>query len=326
MIDLLIGIGIPIIQMIIQYTVSFHRFTIFEDIGPSLGNAFVVETIFLFSAWPLAIGCVSLVYGTLTIYTLAKRERQFSQVMSSNRNLNRSRYFRLMALAGVDVLCTVPLSAYVLSRLGRMHPGAWKSWSKTHNGSHYSVILQIPSSVWKEIPFTRFSLELPRWALVACAFLFFAFFGFADEARQHYRLAFKSLATRAGFSTSSLTIQGSSHATSSLPYMKNNGEISVSVVTTSGNKRDSVLSFTDQLSIPSISIPSDFKPDIKIGEFSPSDSMASSSADSLELGPRNASHQVVTLPALPPASVPPHHADSTEVTVRAYSGDAANAV
>ena len=148
----------------------------------------------------------------MTIYTLAKRERQFSQVMSSNRNLNRSRYFRLMALAGVDVLCTVPLSAYVLSRLGRMHPGAWKSWSKTHNGSHYSVILQIPSSVWKEIPFTRFSLELPRWALVACAFLFFAFFGFADEARQHYRLAFKSLATRAGFSTSSLTIQGSSHA------------------------------------------------------------------------------------------------------------------
>jgi hypothetical protein len=109
--------------------------------------------------------------------------------------------------------------------------------------------------------------------------------------------------------------------------MKNKGEISVSVVTTSGNKRDSILSFTDRLSIPSISIPTDFKPDIKIEEFSPSDSMASSSVDSFELGPQGASHQpMVTLPAIPPASVPPHHADSTELTVHAYSSDVANAV
>jgi hypothetical protein len=109
--------------------------------------------------------------------------------------------------------------------------------------------------------------------------------------------------------------------------MKNKGEASVSVVTTSGNKRDSIDSFTDQISIPSISIPSNFKPDIKVEEFSPSDSMASSSKDTFELGPQGASHQpVVTLPAIPPASVPPHHADSTELTVRAYSSDAANAV
>jgi hypothetical protein len=132
--------------------------------------------------------------------------------MSSNRNLNRSRYFRLMALASVDVFCTIPLSAYVLSLVSEAHMGAWKSWSKTHNGSNYSHIVQVPASIWKEIPHGPFSLEGPRWMVVGCAFLFFAFFGFADEARQHYRLAFKSLATRAGFSTSSLTLQGSSHA------------------------------------------------------------------------------------------------------------------
>jgi pheromone a factor receptor len=147
----------------------------------------------------------------LTIYALAKREHQFSQVMSSNRNLNRGRYFRLMALAGVDVVCTIPLAAYVLSRNFQMHPGGWRSWTKTHNDGFYSHIIQIPSSIWKANTFEVFCLELPRWALVGCAFLFFAFFGFADEARQHYRSAFKSLATRAGFSTSSLTL-GSSNA------------------------------------------------------------------------------------------------------------------
>lgn len=108
--------------------------------------------------------------------------------------------------------------------------------------------------------------------------------------------------------------------------MRNKGEISVSVVTTSGKRRDSILSFTDQLSIPSISLPSDYKPDLKIQDFSPTDTMASTSKDSLELGSQDVSYQVVDLPALPPSSVPPHHPDSIEPTIRAYSSDAANAV
>lgn len=63
--------------------------------------------------------------------------------------------------------------------------------------------------------------------------------------------------------------------------MKSKAGITVSVVTT-GDKRDSTVSMSDQLSIPSISIASDYKPDFKITELSPSDSMASSSVDSLE--------------------------------------------
>lgn len=109
--------------------------------------------------------------------------------------------------------------------------------------------------------------------------------------------------------------------------MKNKGEVSVSVVTSSGDKRDSFASFADRLSVPSISLADDYKPDKKIEEFSPTDTMASSSTYSLEHGRQGVSvHTVVTLPTLPPASVPPHHPDSAEVTVGAYSGDAANAV
>lgn len=110
--------------------------------------------------------------------------------------------------------------------------------------------------------------------------------------------------------------------------MRNKGAISVSVVTTSGKRRDSILSFTDQLSIPSIAVDSDLKqPDCKIQDFSPTDTMASSSKDSLDFGRQDSSHQmVVTLPTIPPTSVPPHHADLTEVTIREFSFDAANAV
>ena len=42
-------------------------------------------------------------------------------------------------------------------------------------------------------------------AVVFCAFHFFIFFGFADEARKNYRYAFQSVAKRVGLSTASST-------------------------------------------------------------------------------------------------------------------------
>jgi pheromone a factor receptor len=279
----------------------------------------------------------------MTIYTFYKRDRQFSQVMSSNRNLNRNRYFRLMALAAIEVLCTIPISSYVLSITAK-HVAPWKSWAQTHNNGHYSRIMEIPASVWKDIPDTAHALEMFRWLLVTCAFIFFAFFGFADEARKHYRLVFVSLAGRLGYSTSSVTTRDSSHAyvihcaclttrahhpfsTSSFRHMKNKGGVTVSVVTASGDKRDSMASFADRLSIPSISYASDLKPDFKVEEYSPSDSIASSSVDTFEPETRGPpSHPVTILPAVPPASVPPHLLDSTKTTIRAYSSEAADTV
>jgi len=323
--DLVVGLGFPVLQVIAEYIVSYHKYTIYEDIGPIYSYALIVESILLFSMWPIVIGCVSLFYSLSSIYTLLRRQHQFSKIMSSNRDLNRSRYFRLMALAFTEICCTIPLASFFLARVVHTHPGRWKSWKKTHDNGHYEDIVQIPASIWKAIPFYRFNLEMFRWLLPLAAFIFFGYFGFADEARQHYRLAFRSIATRVGFSTASLTFQGSSNASSSITHMKNKGDVSISVVATSRNKRDSMLSFTDQLSIPSISIPNDLKSDIKIEEFSPSETMVSStSTDSLDHG---ASHlTVVALPALPPSSVPPHHADSAEPTVRTYSSDVANAV
>ena len=47
-----------------------------------------------------------------------------------------------------------------------------------------------------------------NWALALCFFApssFFAFFGFADEAKKSYRFAFQSVANRVGFSTGSST-------------------------------------------------------------------------------------------------------------------------
>jgi len=70
----------------------------------------------------------------------------------------------------------------------------WRSWAYQHRD--YSHIIQIPGSIWKNNPDVVVQLELWRWMLVVCAFIFFAFFGFAEEARRHYYLIYTLLVHR----------------------------------------------------------------------------------------------------------------------------------
>jgi pheromone a factor receptor len=77
--DLLIGVGIPILQIISrecvlsptidsclelnpEYIVSPNRYNIYEDFGPSPSVAVTPPTFVLFYAWPVVIGLVSLYY------------------------------------------------------------------------------------------------------------------------------------------------------------------------------------------------------------------------------------------------------------------------
>lgn len=77
--DLLIGLGIPILQMVTrecaqqfninrlqrcnaEYIVSSNRYDIFEDYGPHFTVALTPLVFILMSSWPVAIGTVSFCY------------------------------------------------------------------------------------------------------------------------------------------------------------------------------------------------------------------------------------------------------------------------
>jgi len=328
-IDLLIGLGIPILQMVSQYIVQDFRYNLLEDFGPFPSIASMNLSIPLVFIWPIVVGAVAAYYCILSIYHFYRRRRQFSQVMSSNRGLNQSRYLRLMCLSGVEVLGTIPMGAWVLALNVRAGLAPWVSWHATHRTN--SEIPQIPAIVWKSDHISHTLFEFNRWLLVACAFSFFIFFGFADEARRHYRLVYTSLASRVGLSTSNGKLTGSSHATSSFPHMGSKGGVTVSVMTVSGGyKRDSTVSI-DQLSIPSISIGSDLKPDFKIEQHSPSDYTTSSSVSSFDAELYEPSSGFITTSLTPPpATVPPALPGTVEPTIRpaapTYVIDTAHAV
>ncbi|KAH9956847.1 GPCR fungal pheromone mating factor [Russula compacta] len=193
MIDLLIGLGMPILQMIFSWIISTNVYYIFEDFGPMMAYPVTPLSLALFLTWPVVIGAVSFIYSSRTVYILYRREREL-QIFLTDSPINRSLYFRVMALAFVDILGSLPLTTYVLvhSLKGGVNP--WTGWADMH--SDYSTIPQLSSSFWRGRPYVANGLEFFRWLLVAFAFINFAFFGFAEEARRHYLLVYKWLATR----------------------------------------------------------------------------------------------------------------------------------
>ncbi|CAL1697588.1 unnamed protein product [Somion occarium] len=192
-IDLLIGIGIPLLQVVMQYVVSGHRYDIFEDIGCYPFTYNVTLAYPLSVVWPIVIGLASAVYCVLTLRAFSKRRAQFSEFLSSKTSLSPNRYFRLMALATTELLCTTPISLYgMILNLTASHVHPWISWEDTH--SNYSKVAQYPALLWRMDRSSVIGFEMTRWAPFACALVFFAFFGFADEARRNYRQALSAIA------------------------------------------------------------------------------------------------------------------------------------
>ncbi|KAI0668933.1 putative fungal pheromone GPCR, STE3-type [Trametes maxima] len=197
-IDVAIGVGIPVIVMALHYIVQGHRFNILGDIG-------CVPTIFntppaypLVYMWPPLLGCVSFVYSALTLRAFWIRRMQFQDVLSRSASMTVSRYFRLLLLACIDMACNVPLTVlnmYINNDGVNMSP--WVSWANTHY--NFSHVEQIPALFWRQNRAFVVSAELGRWIFPCCALIFFALFGFAEEARKHYSAVFWAVAKRLGY-------------------------------------------------------------------------------------------------------------------------------
>lgn len=140
----------------------------------------------------------------ITLRAFLKRRKQFSELLQSNSSLTFNRYFRLMAMAGLEILCTVPLALYnVISTITAAPIYPWKGLADLH--LNFGRVRQYPVEVWTtQFAAFKSGQEATEWMVIGCALVFFLIFGMAEEARKHYRLAYTSVAKRVGLSTGSL--------------------------------------------------------------------------------------------------------------------------
>ncbi|KIY64604.1 STE3-domain-containing protein [Cylindrobasidium torrendii FP15055 ss-10] len=187
-VDLVIGVGIPLLQLPAHFVVNGHRYDIVEDVGCMVATFNTPPAYPLTFLWPNVLCLVSVMYSILTIRAFLQRRAQFNQFLSSTSGINRNRYFRLLALASVELLVNIPVSSfglYLNTTRGSIHP--WVSWEDTHYD--WFAVRQVPSFVWRADSSMVTVVELQRWAPVFISFVFFGFFGFADEARKSYKAA-----------------------------------------------------------------------------------------------------------------------------------------
>ncbi|KAJ8094058.1 a-factor receptor [Marasmius tenuissimus] len=194
--DLLIGVGIPVLNMILRalftvlavedanplsdYIPQGHRFNILENIGcfPSTYNTWVA--FFLVHYWPLAIGMMSGAYCVMNLILIRRLSRSAGNLASEtgdrHNSLNRLRFLRLTTLASADILITIPISAWVISlNLSTpIHP--WISWEDTHK--NFSRVNLIPYALWQQ---NAALVDSNRWLVVVTAFVFFGIFGTSKD-------------------------------------------------------------------------------------------------------------------------------------------------
>ena len=242
----------------------------------------------------LHFGRSSGVLLALTIRAFMKRRKQFRDLITANSNLTYSRYWRLVALASLDFIFTIPFATW-----GVVGPALWSevrpwvSWADTHWG--YSRVFQFPRVLLD--PVSAYSLETTRWAAVLCAFCFFGFFGFADEARKNYRALASTITKRFGYTTFSESAISDSYVHSFTSFRfrpclltyplysmvksstgsKTGVSLPVFITQQIESKRDSFDSYSDKLST-SIVI-NDY--DLKAQPYSPTEQSTSSSSSSM---------------------------------------------
>ncbi|KAG8934305.1 a-factor receptor [Tulasnella sp. 417] len=155
--EVILGVGLPVLAVIFRAVVQGHRFDIVENVGCWPSIYVTPLTILMVFLPPILISLVSMVYASLAIRAFLKQRKQFSDVLQlANPGLTIGRYFRLMALAATEIICSLPTSMYVMvaNLKNGLHP--WISWADTHLNFNRVEF----------IPFGWFKLYPSAWILI----------------------------------------------------------------------------------------------------------------------------------------------------------------
>ncbi|KAE9411637.1 STE3-like pheromone receptor [Gymnopus androsaceus JB14] len=183
-----IDIIINSIVMLLHIIVQPRRFDIFEEIGCQPATFNTVAAYLLYFIWPILIGLCSFVYSVLTLRNFYIHRVEFTKVASTTSGMSPSRYIRLMLLVFVDMFCNTPIGVFAIIVSAR---AAVLPFSTLSQAVDFTKVEFITASEWKADPLYHAIVEINRWVPVFCSFVFFGFFGFAEEAKKNYRIVYE---------------------------------------------------------------------------------------------------------------------------------------
>ncbi|KZV66104.1 fungal pheromone STE3G-protein-coupled receptor [Peniophora sp. CONT] len=190
-IDWTLGLAIPLLVTGLSVLIQDARFTVLEGFGCSNSLAPSGVWILLVQTWSIVPPLISITFYYRKVVLLFHRQRRdINRFLHSNGSVSRHSYFRILALASIDILLTLPIGIVILVLVVQagttpgggltFYPGSvglHSNWSPT--GFLYSDLLE-------EGTFAIAELYLSTWTSPFLAFVIFGLFGLTAEARASY--------------------------------------------------------------------------------------------------------------------------------------------
>ncbi|VDB87071.1 unnamed protein product [Peniophora sp. CBMAI 1063] len=142
----------------------------------------------LLYTWPILFPLISiLVYYPKVAYTFYRHNRDVNRYLRTNNTITHSTYFRVLTLASIDILVTLPLGVTVFAFAMVSDRPTWKplypGWDYVHvHWAPYSF----PDDAKAARPVALASKFFFLWKPPALAFVIFSLFGLTGEAIESY--------------------------------------------------------------------------------------------------------------------------------------------
>ncbi|VDC04729.1 unnamed protein product [Peniophora sp. CBMAI 1063] len=196
-----LGLGVPVLVAgPIYYVVQVHRFQVIESFGCDNSPDGSILLLLLVNSWSVIAPLLSIIaYYPHVARVFYRQSRDINNFLQSNGSVSRTNYFRILALASIDILLTLPIgiATIVLDVRINMSFGPivfYPGWTNDHahwepRSFSYAEILSGGTSVVVQNYFVR-------WTSPILAFAIFALFGVTSEARASY---WRIICTMAGW-------------------------------------------------------------------------------------------------------------------------------
>ncbi|KZV63974.1 STE3-domain-containing protein [Peniophora sp. CONT] len=186
-----LGLVIPmVVAGPIYYIVQDFRFVTAEGFGCYNTTDGSILSIFLIYSWSMLPPLVSIaVYYPRVVRILFRQSRDINHFLQSNDSVTRTNYFRILALASIDILLTLPIgiATIVLNITQALSLGPfpfYHGWTFNHEEWQpksflYTELVAIGTSTVAQFYFIE-------WTSLVLAFAIFGLFGVTSEARASY--------------------------------------------------------------------------------------------------------------------------------------------
>ncbi|VDC06410.1 unnamed protein product [Peniophora sp. CBMAI 1063] len=183
------------------YIVQPYRFVIQEGFGCVSCVDASILTWLLQYFWVLVPSLVSILfYCPKVIWVLYRHQRELDRFLRSNDSVTRTNYYRMLALASIDVLLTLPIGIVVsvvpvIATFRRGGYPFYRGFTFLH--TNWGPVAASYSDV--DDPVDLAQIYFNQWISPALAFVMFGLFGITEEARESIRLAIQTVRARSGW-------------------------------------------------------------------------------------------------------------------------------